>query len=257
MRGFLKFILWVLGLAAGAFLIAYFAFFRIWTIPAGNPLQAASLEPTMSAGDVVFVWRRGTPNRGDLARCTNPETPAKFVVGRAIAKEGETVAFSQEVVSLDGQRNPSPYGCAPPTRTMKDPVSGEEEQLQCSVEDLGGKKYEALRSLSPTPNNRPPQVPPGKLYLVSDNRHFHWDSRNYGPVDATTCRPIYFRLWGKDGFGDSKKRFSCLCTSAQVEAVEAPVGWAVPLAAVALVLTWRRRRKRVPGKSGAAGSEIW
>jgi len=238
MRGFLKFLLWVLGIVAVLFLVAYFVFFRIWTIPEGDPLMAASLEPTMSPGDVVFVWRRGTPDRGDLVRCTDPESPEKFIVGRAIAHEGETIAFNQEVVSLDGQRNPSPYGCTPATRTMKNPLSGEDEQLTCSIEDLGGKKYEALRTLQPTMPEKPPRVPPGRIYVISDNRHFHLDSRNYGPVDAATCRPIYFRLWGKEGFGDSKKRFSCLCSSAPDEG---PPGWSAAVVILAAALVGRRR----------------
>jgi hypothetical protein len=52
-------------------------------------------------------------------------------------------------------------------------------------------------------------VGPGKTFLVSDNRRFPYDSRNYGSVDSSTCKEsIFFRLVSKNGFLDVKPRFT-------------------------------------------------
>jgi hypothetical protein len=45
--------------------------------------------------------------------------------------------------------------------------------------------------------------------LVSDNRLFPFDSRDYGPVERSTCaETVLFRLVGRDGFFDVGRRFT-------------------------------------------------
>jgi hypothetical protein len=52
-------------------------------------------------------------------------------------------------------------------------------------------------------------VPPGHVYLVSDNRLFPYDSRDFGPVEARSCKEtVFFRLVGRGGFFDAKTRFT-------------------------------------------------
>jgi hypothetical protein len=44
--------------------------------------------------------------------------------------------------------------------------------------------------------------------LVSDNRRFPYDSRDYGPVERATCTDtVFFRLIGPGGFFDASRRF--------------------------------------------------
>ncbi len=50
-------------------------------------------------------------------------------------------------------------------------------------------------------------VGPGRYYLVSDNRYYHEDSRDFGAVLKETCvDSIAFRLWSKEGIGDGAQR---------------------------------------------------
>ena len=50
-----------------------------------------------------------------------------------------------------------------------------------------------------------------KLYLVSDNRMDFFDSRDFGTVAANTCtEKVFFRLWSKEGFFSSHRRFEYL-----------------------------------------------
>ena len=52
-------------------------------------------------------------------------------------------------------------------------------------------------------------VPSGQLYLVSDNRFFPFDSREYGPVPQESCsEAVFFRLVSRLGFGDSEARLT-------------------------------------------------
>jgi signal peptidase I len=53
-------------------------------------------------------------------------------------------------------------------------------------------------------------VESGRWFLVSDDRHVHVDSRDFGQVDVSTCLHIVFRIEGKDGMGDEKKRLSII-----------------------------------------------
>jgi hypothetical protein len=52
-------------------------------------------------------------------------------------------------------------------------------------------------------------VPEGKWFLLSDNRVFPYDSRDYGLVDADTCKEtVVGRLVSKKGWMDSKNRLN-------------------------------------------------
>jgi hypothetical protein len=53
-------------------------------------------------------------------------------------------------------------------------------------------------------------IQPGRWYLVSDDRHIHLDSRDYGQIDPATCQHIVFRVASARGFGDADKRLSII-----------------------------------------------
>ena len=68
-----------------------------------------------------------------------------------------------------------------------------------------------MRPDLPQPADAELDVPPGHVFLVSDNRQFPWDSREFGPVPRDTCREtVLFRLLSKDGFFDVSSRFSVI-----------------------------------------------
>ena len=52
------------------------------------------------------------------------------------------------------------------------------------------------------------EVDAGRVFLLSDNRSLHDDSRDFGSVELSTCKDlISFRLWGAEGFFMSRSRF--------------------------------------------------
>ena len=52
-------------------------------------------------------------------------------------------------------------------------------------------------------------IGPGLVYLLSDNRSLHDDSRDFGAIPAETCKElIIFRLWDRDGFFGGGERLT-------------------------------------------------
>jgi signal peptidase I len=210
MRTWFKIVAWVGGILGGVALLLYIFVFDIWTVPSDDPMESASIEPTLSAGDVVLVSRHTTVARGNLLRCPDPQAPGRFIVARAIAPNGEHIEIVDESVTLDGKRVPSPRACDQPTMVIHDPQSDTDVNLRCSVEDYGERDFWTLRA---TDHTEPPTrvaVESGRWFLVSDDRHVHVDSRDFGQIDVSTCLHIVYRIEGRDGMGDEKKRLSII-----------------------------------------------
>ena len=209
MRTWLKLVAWVAGILGAVALVLYIFVFDVWTIPSDDPMESASIEPTLSAGDVVLVSRHSSVTRGNLLRCPDPQAPGRFIIARAIGTAGEHVEIRDEVVTLDGKRLPSPRACDTPAFLIHDPQSDEDINLRCSIEDFGERDFWALRSDRPEPPTKA-LVESGRWFLVSDDRHVHVDSRDFGQLDTSACRHIVFRVESRAGMGDEKKRLSLI-----------------------------------------------
>jgi signal peptidase I len=210
MRTWFKIVGWVAAVVGAIALTLHLFFFEAWRVPTDDPLLAASIEPTLSAGDLVVVTRHSSVARGSLLRCADPDAPARFVIARAIGRFGDRIDLTDDVVSIDGKHTPSPRACDTPTVTVHDPRSDEDVVLACEVEDYGDVPFGALRSHERPDPPASATVEARQWFLVSDDRHVHLDSRDFGPVDPNTCQHVVFRLVGAAGFADSKKRLSII-----------------------------------------------
>jgi signal peptidase I len=208
MQTWLKLVAWMAIIFGGGGLALHFFFFEVWRVPSDDPLLAASIEPTLSAGDLVVVTRHTSIARGDLLRCADPEAVGRFVVARAIGRYGDQIDLKDEVVSLDGTHIPSPRACDPPNVTVRDPRTDDDVTLYCSQEDYGDMAFSALRARATPESPTSATVEAGKWFLVSDDRHVHLDSRDFGEIDPRTCQHVVFRLVGAAGFADSRKRLT-------------------------------------------------
>jgi signal peptidase I len=181
--------------------------FDTWLIPGDDPMFVVSTMPTLKPQDRILIRKGGEqPQYGQLARCASPENPSKYVVGRVFGMTNDTVAFTRESITVSGNRVAPRHGC--PGVTLVHPGTGQEITLACAVEENPAWTYQTLRGPEPEAD-RVVKVEPGRLYLVSDNRHLHQDSRDFGTVDASTCQHVVFRLWG-DTFNDASRRFNIL-----------------------------------------------
>ncbi len=208
--GWLKLASWAVVVVGGALLALYGLLFDVWTIPTDDPMLSASIEPTLTAGDLVVLSRHETADRSELLRCPDPQAPGRYVIGRAIARGGEKIVLDEELVSVDSRRTPSPHACEFPTKTMRDPNTNDDIDLSCAIEDFGGVEFTVLREVAHPEGPTRATVESGRWYLVSDNRHVHVDSRDYGQIDARACKHIVFRIVGAAGFGDSASRLSII-----------------------------------------------
>lgn len=209
MRTWLKIVAWAAGIVAAIGLFLRL-FFEVWTVPTDDPLLAASIEPTLAAGDVVVVTRHPSIDRGNLLRCTDPDAPGRFVVARAIGSFGDRLGLKDEFVTIDGKRTPSPRLCETSVVTVHDPRGDDVVSLTCSVEEYGDVTFNALRSPERPEGVTEATVEPARWFLVSDNRHFHLDSRDYGQMAASACQHVVFRIVGASGFWDARKRLSII-----------------------------------------------
>jgi signal peptidase I len=192
-------------------LLALYVFaIDLWRVPTDDPQLTASILPTLAAGDVVATMRHFPFGRGNLVRCPDPQAVGRYVLARAIGEEGDALAIEGETVIIDGHRNSSIRPCDAERRTVTDPSSGEDVDLECTSEEFGESRFEALHARSGTESPTRTKVEKGKWFLVSDNRHIHLDSRDFGQVDPGACQHVFLRLFGEKGVFDLATRLTVL-----------------------------------------------
>ena len=203
MRGLLKFLLWTAGILAVLGGLGRLLLFKVWTIPDD------SLAPTLASGDVVIVLTRGERGFGEVVRCPDPEDRQRWVVGRISGAAGDQVKVDDRgTLTINGRRYDTTESCTEGFYTVTHPVSGHPVQLRCSrVEIADGWHMKGTSDKGVEPYEH--KVGPGRVFLLSDDRSFHDDSRDFGSVPAESCtEQVVFRLWSKDGWSDSKNRMT-------------------------------------------------
>jgi signal peptidase I len=183
-----------------------------WTVPT-EPWIAASVAPSLEGGDEVLLLTRGTPKAGDLVRCADPEKKGGgHVVGRIVGMQGDVVEVQGYHLTVNGNRYDSTDACDPPTVTVLSPATKHNVAINCGRVEMGG----GWNFIGSDPKNisemaRKFTIGAGKVFLLSDNRSIHDDSRDFGQVPLDTCdRRIVFRLWSAKGWQDVKHRLTVI-----------------------------------------------
>ena len=209
MRKLVRILVWTL-LVCAVVAGGVYAFFDPWTVPGDDPQFAVAIEPTLSAGDLVLVSRVASAPDGELVRCADPDAAGRFVVGRVIGSGNDEISFNNGTLSVNGHTPSAPFRCDPPLAHLKNPATGEDVELDCSMEELAGNTHPSLRATGGADRDTKATLEPGKVYLVSDDRPLHLDSRDFGTVPASACHTIVARLWGTTGWGDARRRLTIL-----------------------------------------------
>ena len=185
---------------------------EFWRVPDDDPVATFSLLPNLAAGDLVVVWTRGAPVFADLVRCPVPEDPNKTAIGRILGDPMDHVAIDAAQVSVNGRGVTAAHACTTGRLSAVDPQTNDPVDLVCEVEEVGGNSYQRVREAAPLYKPAPvsADVPAGYVYLVSDNRRSHLDSREFGPVPKATCQKIVLRLWSVEGWLDSDHRMNLI-----------------------------------------------
>jgi signal peptidase I len=126
-------------------------------------MAASSMQPAISPGDNMIVdlrcYRQHTPERGDVIIFSQPSEPELYLVKRVVAFGGETIDIQNDQVSVDEVPLDEPYVFV-------------------------DKKY------SDAVPHFHEKVPPGKLFVLGDDRRISLDSRfpTFGLVDVAAVR---------------------------------------------------------------------
>lgn len=213
MAGLLRFLLWM-GLALGLLLLLlHLTVLRVWRVPVNDPVLEASIAPTLRSGDLIVLWRLTTPAYGDLVICPEPDYPERVIVGRVLGEAGDDIEFDRGMPVVNGKPFKIERLCSPSDFHVIHPDDDSLEVRQhCHWEEVANKLHMTggLAEGQPRPRTEGRvHVPPGHVYLVSDNRQFPYDSRDYGPVVRDTCREtVVLRLVSRLGWGDTEARMT-------------------------------------------------
>lgn len=213
MRKLARFLAWTAVIVGALIGLARGFLLRWWTVPENDPYLEASVAPTLEGGDVIILWRATKPSFGDLVMCPEPNAPGRMVIGRLYGEEGDDITVDGDRVIVNGKASGTERSCTEQTFVAKEPRTGREVTQPCSVEELAG--HTSMRGgrgdSKLAPQQRQTKVAPGKVYLVSDNRLFPYDSRDFGTVERASCaETVLFRLVGRNGFFDDGRRFEFL-----------------------------------------------
>lgn len=209
MRKMFRFLFWVALTLAIVIGFLRLTMLRWWRVPSNDPYLTASISPSLRGGDLILLWRLTKPGFSDLVLCPEPKQPNRVVIGRIAGVGRDEIEVNGADITLNHKRQVVEGNCPERTFTEKDPGTGFAVEQSCSIEDLGGSTNfrGELTQASVQPADVKTVVPDNQVWLVSDNRLFPYDSRDFGAVPRETCtETIFFRLVGAGGFFDTSTR---------------------------------------------------
>jgi signal peptidase I len=215
MGGLFRFLIWVailVGVIVGGLRLVALRWVRL---PENDPVFTTSLLPTLEGGDLVILQRIARPEFGDLVLCPEPNYPERYVIGRVIGLPGDDLRLKDNAPEVNGKTFPFERVCDPPSIRYPHPaMPSEEVEQQCYYEALASQRVHKVGRVGDhkfTPEDRRYEVPEGHFFLVSDNRLFPYDSRDYGVVPLDSCKEtVALRLVGKLGWTDVEKRMTLI-----------------------------------------------
>ena len=168
-------------------------FIRTFVVQAFK-IPSGSMKDTLLIGDHLLVNKFtygvkapfikktiipiNNPQRGDIIVFEFPEDPSKDFIKRVVGIEGDTIEIKNKKVFVNGKLD---------------------ENSHAMFRDT--KIYSGMAQ--PRDNLGPLTVPPGKLFVMGDNRDFSYDSRFWGFVDLVAVKGkafIIYWSWDKEKF---------------------------------------------------------
>jgi len=186
-------------LVVGLFILTFLA--QNFVIPSG------SMENTLLVGDHLVVDRTNLappahwmplvyyrePRRGDVIVFLKPGNPDMFLVKRLIAVPGDHLHLVDGTVYINGVAQSQPHA-QPTTPDNYRPYLDDFPSVLMSP-DLGATETWSV-AMPQYVHDGDLVVPPGKYFMMGDNRHNSLDSRYWGfvPRENIVGRPL-FNYW--------------------------------------------------------------
>ncbi len=193
--GLLKTVLWL-----GCIVFIVGAVLRLFFVEIAE-VGHNGMAPTLIAGDKVVLWREAAVGLGDPVICQHPRRPGKHVLGRVVAKAGQTVGtdgrgqlkIGNRIHSVDWKDK----------LVFRDTLLRKNITMQRGVIRLANRNYEFAIREGDVLQMDPVTVRKG-VFLLGDNRSSPGnDSRSFGEVDPATCTgQVFLRLRPAEPRGD-------------------------------------------------------
>jgi signal peptidase I len=176
-------------------------------------IPSGSMIPTLEVGDHIFVskfayglsipftdkkvMQFAQPERGDVIVFKYPLDHSTDYIKRVVGLPGDVIEMRQEELFING--HPVPRERVPRPYHYVDLQRGTADEHDCELwsETLGAKRHETIqepmhgggRDFART------VVPPGKVFVMGDNRDNSSDSRVWGFVDLELIKGKALVIW--------------------------------------------------------------
>lgn len=160
---------------AGLVMIINYFFF------ANVKVDGASMEPTLHDQDRLILNKMSDIERFDIVVFPAPDNPDDKYIKRVIGVPGDKIEYREDDLYLNGEPIEESYL---PDYSKMDSLYYATGNF--SLESLLGEE----------------QVPPGKYFVLGDNRMNSRDSREFGFIEEEAMMgKVVFRYWPLDKFG--------------------------------------------------------
>ena len=164
----------------------------------GEPfaIPSASMEPTLVAGDRVWVWKTsyavnvpvldltlvgtGKPSRGDVVVFRSPMDPRTDWIKRVVGVQGDNIVLTAQTLTVNGIADPRHEGLPAGQQ-----VDFRDRAGTFPNSDLCSMRKEVMTCV----------VPRGHLFVAGDNRNNSEDSRRWGFLPEAAVVGKATALW--------------------------------------------------------------
>lgn len=173
-------------------------------------IPSGSMIPTLHVGDFILVDKfayglrcpvgdcrligDGKPHRGDVVVFHYPGNPrlqhdpdlGEDFIKRVVGLPGDHITYIDKVLSINGK----PAKVQPDGRYQT-----KQGDFKREIEDLSGVKHSILIDPNDPPQDFSFTVPPGRYFVMGDNRDESYDSRYWGTVPDKDLVGKAFFVW--------------------------------------------------------------
>lgn len=172
-------------------------------------VPTGSLEPTVLPGDFIVVkqfaygvrlpvlntkiMETKEPKIGDIVLFFWPPDPSVVFVKRVVGTPGDHVVYKNKILTINGKEMPQKL-LDTLENSLKEPVYKKEEDLMGVKHAIYVKRNDNF-AVNDAANNVDVIVPPGKYFMMGDNRDDSYDSRGWGEVPEKNLIGQAFGIW--------------------------------------------------------------
>ncbi|MEX2784220.1 signal peptidase I [Streptococcus sp. H49] len=160
-----------------------------------------SMDPTLAEGDRLIMVKTAKIQRFDIVVADETEDgETKQVVKRVIGMPGDTIAYNNDVLTVNGKEVDEAYLDAYKEKFTQDKLQST-YSYSALFQELAAQAT-AFTTDADGQANFTVQVPEGQYYLLGDDRIVSKDSREVGTfAESAIAGEVKFRFWPLSSIG--------------------------------------------------------